>query len=71
MEAFPVDAERKTLSITEAAKALGISRSFAYEAAREGKIPVIRLGTRMLVPVAALDRMLADAGKTDQPAAAA
>jgi excisionase family DNA binding protein len=50
--------ERKTLTITEAAKALGIGRNQGYEAARRGQIPTIKIGKRILVPVAALERML-------------
>ena len=50
--------DRKTLSVPEAAKALGIGRSAAYEAARTGQIPTVKIGKRILVPVAALERML-------------
>jgi excisionase family DNA binding protein len=50
--------ERKTLTITEASEALGVSRNKAYEAARRGEILTIRIGKRILVPVAALERML-------------
>ena len=56
--------ERKTLNLEEAAKALGISRSSAYEAARKGEIPTIRIGKRLLVPLAALERLLSDAGQS-------
>jgi len=50
--------ERLTLSVEEAAAALGISRAFAYEAVRRGEIPSIRIGRRVLVPHAALHRLL-------------
>lgn len=50
--------EPKTYSIEEAAQLLGIGRNHAYEAAKRGEIPVIRIGKRLLVPKAALDRML-------------
>jgi excisionase family DNA binding protein len=50
--------ERMTLTIPEAAKALGIGRNAGYEAARRGEIPTIRIGKRLLVPRAALERML-------------
>lgn len=44
-----------TLSIDETAMVLGISRGTAYELARRGDIPVIRLGPRRLrVPTARL-----------------
>ncbi len=52
---------KRTYSIPEIAKELGIGRSAAYEAARTGEIPTIRIGKRILVPVAALERMLAQA----------
>ncbi len=48
----------KTLSVPEAGKVLGIGRDRAYEAAREGQIPTIKLGRRLVVPIAALDRLL-------------
>lgn len=51
-------ADRKTLTILEAANALGIGRNAAYEAARRGEIPTIRIGKRLLVPLVALERML-------------
>jgi len=51
--------EKRTYSIPEAAKVLGIGRTAAYEAARTGEIPTIRIGKRILVPVAALERLLA------------
>ena len=33
-------------------------RNFAYELVRQGELPVIRFGKRLLIPRAALDRML-------------
>ncbi len=47
-----------TYTIPETAKILGIGRSAAYEAARTGQIPTIKIGKRILVPVAALERLL-------------
>jgi excisionase family DNA binding protein len=52
-----------TLSIPEAGKVLGIGRSAAYEAARSGQLPTIRIGRRILVPLVALERLLERAGK--------
>jgi excisionase family DNA binding protein len=49
---------RKTLTITEAAKILGIGRNQAYEAARRGEIPTIKIGKRILVPISALEKKL-------------
>ncbi len=52
--------DRKTITVDEAAKALGIGRNTAYEAVRRGEIPSIKIGKRLLVPVVALERMLTD-----------
>jgi excisionase family DNA binding protein len=52
----------KTLSVPEAAEQLGVGRNAAYEAAKRGEIPVIRIGRLLRVPVIALERMLASAG---------
>jgi excisionase family DNA binding protein len=54
-------AERLTVSVEKAARLLGISRAAAYVYAKDGSLPVIRLGSRMLVPKAALDKLLAAA----------
>jgi excisionase family DNA binding protein len=54
--------KRRTHSIDEAAEILGISRSSAYEAAKAGSLPTIRIGRRLLVPTSALDRLLAVGG---------
>ena len=42
------------VSIADAAKSLGISRTFAYELVNAGTLPTITLGRRKLVPVHAL-----------------
>jgi excisionase family DNA binding protein len=54
--------ERRTLTVEECAKVLGIGRSAAYEAVRSGQIPTIRVGRRFLIPKSALDRLLDEAG---------
>jgi excisionase family DNA binding protein len=46
------------LTIDEAAEVLRISRQSAYEAARRGEIPTIRLGRRILVPRRALEKLI-------------
>jgi len=56
--AAPTAHERLTLTVEEAASVLGISRAFAYEAVRRGEIPAIKIGRRILVPRAALQRLL-------------
>jgi excisionase family DNA binding protein len=52
--------QRATLGIKEAARILGIGRNQAYQAARSGELPVLKIGNRILVRRAALDRMLAE-----------
>ncbi len=54
------DAMTRTATVEEAARELGISRTLAYELAKADRlpVPVIRLGRRMVVPRAALDRVL-------------
>jgi excisionase family DNA binding protein len=59
--------ESLVLTIQEAAKILRIGRSAAYEAVRTGELPVIQFGRRKLVPRAALEKLLMNAGKDQQP----
>lgn len=49
---------RLTLTPKEACKLLGLSRGLMYEAIRTGQIPSIRIGRRILIPRAALERLL-------------
>ncbi len=58
--------EARTITVEEAGRRLGISRSAAYRCVELGQIPALRLGGRIKVPVDALERML-----QGQPAAAA
>ncbi len=62
---------KRTYTIPETANILGIGRSAAYEGARTGEIPTIKIGNRILVPKAALDRMLSEAGQPSTEADAA
>jgi len=54
-----MEIQRMTVTVEEAATILGVGRNKAYEAARNGEIPTIRIGKRVLVPRAALKRLLA------------
>ena len=47
-----------TCSVDLAAAALGIGRSTAYAAAKDGSLPTLRLSHRLLVPTAKLLAML-------------
>ena len=51
---------RRTYTIEEVGQLLGLSRNSAYLAAREDRlpVPVIKIGKRMVVSRAALDRFL-------------
>ena len=49
---------RVTITVGEAAEMLGISRTSAYLCARRREIPTVRLGRRVLVPVARFMAML-------------
>lgn len=50
--------ERKAYTITEVATILGISRSYAYEMAKQKKFPILELGKRMIVPKKKFDTWL-------------
>lgn len=50
--------EPVVISVTEAAVLAGLSRQSAYEAARRGEIPTVRIGRRILVPRKKLLRLL-------------
>lgn len=56
---LPNPRETPTVSVEEAGRLLGISRGSAYEAVKAGEIPSVRLGRRIVVPTAALRRLLA------------
>ena len=50
--------DRLALSVEDAARLLGISRTLAYEAVARGELPSVRLGKRIVVPRRALDELL-------------
>ena len=56
--ALPDPDLRPTLSVEEAGELLGIGRSLAYAKAASGELPSIRLGRRLVVPTAAILRLL-------------
>jgi excisionase family DNA binding protein len=53
--------KRLCITVPEAAEMLGISRNFAYELVKQGVIPSIRLGNRIVIPKIALDKKLEEA----------
>jgi excisionase family DNA binding protein len=54
----PDPAVEPVVSVERAGDCLGISRSTAYASVHDGTIPSIRLGRRLVVPTAALRRLL-------------
>jgi excisionase family DNA binding protein len=56
---------RRTYTIPEAGQRLGVGRNSAYDAAKRGEIPTIKIGRRRVVPGELLDRLVA--GQTLQP----
>lgn len=59
--------EKLTYSVIEMARALGISRSNAYDLVQRGLIPSVRLRGRVLIPRRAIDEWLS--GKSDRKGA--
>jgi excisionase family DNA binding protein len=60
-------ADRLTYTVPEAGRLLGISRGAAYAAAADKTLPTIRIGRRLLVPRAALQRLLERADEEVRP----
>ena len=55
------------ISVTAAARMLGVSRNTGYEMARLGQLPTIRCGRRRLVvPKAALMKMLEEVNERNE-----
>lgn len=61
------EADRLTFTVPEAGRLLGISRGAAYAAAADKTLPTVRIGRRLLVPRASLERLLNRADKELQP----
>ncbi|WP_395154117.1 helix-turn-helix domain-containing protein [Ilumatobacter sp.] len=57
----------RTMTVTEAAAMLGISRTTAYECVRTGDLPALRLGGRIVVPTQAIDNLLERASTIPNP----
>jgi helix-turn-helix protein len=56
-----------TLTVPEAGKKyFGLSRNGAYDAAKRGEFPVIKIGRKLFVPIRALEAML---DRASEPAA--
>jgi excisionase family DNA binding protein len=55
---------RATYSIDEVAVLLDIGRNAAYEGARRGDFPTVKIGKSVRAPKALIDRMLGIRGET-------
>jgi len=53
-----LSSDRLTMTVTEAAAVLGISRALAYELVARGEIPAIRLGRRIVAPTKRLEEFV-------------
>ena len=49
---------RDAFSVAEAGEILRLSRWAAYEAAKRGDLPIVRIGRRCIVPRFALEKLL-------------
>ena len=55
----PVKIKRQTLNLwPDVGKVLGLGRNSTYAAAERGDLRVIRIGKRLLVPIAEMERLL-------------
>jgi excisionase family DNA binding protein len=55
------------ISVTAAARLLGVSRNTGYEMAKMGQLPIIRCGQRrLMVPKAALLKMLQEGNRGNE-----
>ncbi len=56
------DTESAVLSVSQCAKYLCISRGSAYQGIIQNSIPHIKIGRRILIPKAAIQKLLENAG---------
>lgn len=55
---MPRTPSRQTYTVDEATAILGLSRNSLYAAIRRGELPALRIGKRIVIPRAALERLL-------------
>ena len=51
-------------TIPEICRMFGINKNLAYELARTGQLPVLKLGRRVVCPKVAIDRLLSEASSS-------
>jgi excisionase family DNA binding protein len=54
--------DRLAVTVDEASELLGISKWLGYEMVAQGKLPALRLGRRLIIPLSALERLLDSVG---------
>jgi excisionase family DNA binding protein len=54
--------EKLTVTVEQAATALGIGRNLAYRMVASGEIPSLRMGRRIVIPRAALESQMSGVG---------
>ncbi|MBM0255972.1 helix-turn-helix domain-containing protein [Micromonospora sp. 4G55] len=55
----PTPITPRVLRVEEAARALGIGRSLVYDLIRSGRLRSFKVGSRRLIPAAAIDEVIA------------
>jgi excisionase family DNA binding protein len=55
------DDGRLVVTVPEAARMLGVSRTLGYELVARGELGSVRLGRRVVVPLTAIEELLATA----------
>lgn len=55
--------ERDLLSLADVAYRLSVSRTTVWRLVREGRLPVVRIGSRTLVPRSAVESLAASAAE--------
>jgi excisionase family DNA binding protein len=61
-EHSPIKTKGRVITVAEVAALLRISRGSAYDAAKRGEIPTIRIGRRLLVPREGFEWLLGGSG---------
>jgi len=55
----------RVLRVEEAARALGIGRSLVYDLIRSGRLRSFKVGSRRLIPAAAIDETIANLSREE------
>jgi excisionase family DNA binding protein len=53
--------ERRALSVSEAARAIGVSRATLYRLVQQKRLATAKIGSRTLIPISEIDTLLARA----------